>query len=258
MNIANKSFYNITHNKAKKSVDIDIYGAIIGGGENDKWDETDFTLDDFKNGLGEVENFDVINMNVSSPGGSMIVASAMMSILQTYKNKGVTINARILGLAASAASYLVMVADNIYIGRTAMMMVHKPMVNSLFFTANATQLRKIASELDSMEDGILMNAYMMKATQELSREKLKNFIEEETWFSSDECKKYFNINLIEDEFEMVARLNKNDFDILSQYKNTPKTFIESPSINNTNNTKINAIKTTSNKKQKIKLELDLI
>ncbi|MGJ0846625.1 head maturation protease, ClpP-related [Tissierella praeacuta] len=245
-----KQFYNVIHNKASNSVDIDIYGAIISGGKDNKWDDTDFTLDDFKEKLDEIEKFDTINLNISSPGGSVFVASAMMSILQMHKNRGVKVNAYIMGLAASAASYLVMVADNIYMGKTAMLMIHKPLISSFFFTANATQLRKIAEELDNMEDGILMNAYMMKATKELNKDKLKDFIEKETWFSSDECQRYFNVELIEDEFEIAAKLNQDDIDILSKYRNTPQIFrgVQRQNIN----------QTTNLQKQKIQLELDLI
>ena len=252
----NTKFYNVVYNKSSKSVDVDIYGAIVGGGKESKWEESDFTLDELRDKLEEADGFDTINLNISSPGGSVFVASAMMSILQKYKNKGVTVNAYVMGLAASAASFLIMMADNIYMGKTAMLMVHKPLISSLFFTANATNLRKYADELDDMENGVLINAYMMKATKSLSKDKLKAFIEKETWLTSDECKEYFDIKLIEDDVSIAASLSKEDYDILSKYHNTPQKFKNAKIISNsaTNGEKVeNALK-----KKKLQAELDIL
>ena len=161
-----------------------------------------------------------------------------------------------MGLAASAASFLIMMADNIYMGKTAMLMVHKPLISSLFFTANATNLRKYADELDDMENGVLINAYMMKATKSLSKDKLKDFIEKETWLTSDECKEYFDIKLIEDDVSIAASLSKEDYDILSKYHNTPQKFKNAKIISNsaTNGEKVeNALK-----KKKLQAELDIL
>lgn len=265
----NSKFFNVSYNKTSKIVNIDIYGAIVGGGKDSKWDNMDVTIEDFKEALEEKEDFDTINININSPGGSVFTAVAMMSILQKHQKKGVTVNAYIDGLAASAASFLAMVADNIYIGKSAMLMIHKPLISSLFFVANATKLRKIAKQLDDMEDGSLINAYMSKATDELTEKKIKSMLEEETWLSSDEAKKYFDIELIEDELEATACLDNNGIDILSKYKNLPsniKDLINKKKESNENqpifekkaknNKKSNP--TNSKLKEKIKLELELI
>lgn len=245
----NKQFYNVIHNKNSNSIEINIFGEIIGGSKENKWDDTDFTLEDLRDELENAGDFDEIILNISSPGGSVFVASAMMGILQKYKNKGVKIKAYVLGMAASAASYLIMIADEIYMERSAMLMIHKPLISSFFFVANATKLRKIADDLDNMEDGVLVNAYMRKATDKLSLELLKDMLEKETWLSSQEAKEYFNIDLIEDEKQMVANCFSSD--ILNSYKNIPSKFknlISSQPINKNN----------SIEKQKLKLQLELL
>lgn len=244
-----KKFYNIVYNKTSQSIEINIFGEIVGGSKDNKWDESDFTLDELRDELESANDFNEIILNISSPGGNVFVSAAMMGLLQKYKNKGVKIKAYILGLAASAASYLVMIADEIYMEKSSMIMIHKPLISSFFFMANATKLRKLADELDNMEDGVLVNAYMRKATEKLTTELLKDMLEKETWLTSQEAKEYFNINLIENETTMVASCLNSD--ILNTYKNLPSKFKnfdkkETPKLNNQLN------------KQKLKLQLDLL
>lgn len=249
-----KQFYSVYYNKDSKTVEIDIYGQIINGGKESKWDETDFTLSDLKEKLEEADDFDTIVLNVSSPGGSVFVASAMMSILQKHKNRGVKVKAYVIGVAASAASYFIMVADEIYMGESAMLMIHKPLISSLFFIANATKLRKLADDLDDMEDGVLINAYMKKATDKLTKEKLKIMLEEETWLSSGECREYFNIELIEEESDMVALMDEDYIDVLSKYQNLPNQY---KNLINNKNTQSSS-QSNDLQKQKLKLQLELI
>lgn len=243
-------FYNVVYNKSAQSVEINIFGEIVGGSKENKWDETDFTLEDLRDEIDNAGDFSEIVLNVSSPGGNVFVASAMMGILQKHKNKGVKIKAYILGMAASAASYLIMIADEIYMEKSAMLMIHKPLISSFFFVANATKLRKIADDLDNMEDGVLVNAYMRKATDKLSLESLKDMLEKETWLSSQEAKEYFDIDLIENEVNMVA--NCLDSDILNTYKNLPSRFKDFTNKSTTNN------QNNSTTKQKLKLQLELL
>lgn len=252
-----KNFYNVFYNKASKSVDIDIFGAIVSGSKESKWDDTDFTLEDLQSQLEEADDFDTINLNVSSPGGSVFVASAIMSILQKYKNKGVTVKAYILGVAASAASYLIMVADEIYMGKSAMVMIHKPLMSSVFFMANAPQLRKIADDLDDMENGVLINSYMMKATENLTKENLKTMLEKETWLSYDDMKKYFDVKLIENDVDMVACVDDSFLNYLSKYQNIPQSI--KTMLNKTNSlSPITSSFANDRKAQKLKIKLDLI
>ena len=126
----NKKFYefkNITSSEA----DLFIYGEIVQEKSVDWWtgeeSQTDVGLMDFKEQLDSIGNVQKLNIYINSVGGDVFVASTMISMLQRVKNKGTTINAYVDGLSASAASFLMMVADNVNLYKNSTVMVHKPM-----------------------------------------------------------------------------------------------------------------------------------
>ena len=116
-------FKNITSSEA----DLFIYGEIVS--EHDDWfgSDSDFALTDFKDELDNLGNIKTLSIYINSPGGDVFTASTMISMLKRLKDNGTIINAYVDGLSASAASFLMMVADNIYLYKNSIVMVHKPM-----------------------------------------------------------------------------------------------------------------------------------
>lgn len=196
-------FWEMKASANKNEADVFIYGEIVSG---DKWDESDVSITDFAKELDELnDSVNTLNLFVNSPGGSVFTTVAMMSQIERLKNK-LTVNAYVDGLAASAASFLIMAADNIYMYRNSLLMIHKPMVG-LVFGANAEQLREQAEILDKIESSTCVPAYKAKGTDKLTDEVLAEFLgEKDTWLDVYEAKQYFDIEIIDESKDVVACL----------------------------------------------------
>ena len=234
----NNKFYEIK-NIAENEFSLYVYGEIVG----DKTDslfpsKSDIDINDFKEALAGVPNGAKLNMYINSPGGSVFACSTMLSMLQRAKDRGVGIDAYIDGLGASCASWLPMIADNIFIYKNSVMMIHKPMTISF---GNANDLKKDIEVLDKLENGVIIPFYESK--MKCSLEKLKEMIDAETWLTADEIQEYFNVTLI-DEAREVTNIKS---DLFNTYKNTPNEFkqVEKPVEN---------MADTSSQQEKIKEE----
>lgn len=212
-----KKFYefkNITSSEA----DLFIYGEIVQENEVDWWtgekSQTAVGLMDFKEELDAIGNVQNLNIYINSPGGDVFTASTMISMLQRVKDKGTVINAYIDGLSASAASFLMMIANNIYVYKNSTVMVHKPMSIAI---GNANDMQKTIDALNKIEDSVMIPMYMSKA--KASEEEIKGLIDAETWLSAKEMDKYFNVTLIDEEKVAVASIKSNLF---KNYKNIPE------------------------------------
>ena len=212
----NKKFYefkNITSSEA----DLFVYGEIVQEKSVDWWtgeeSKTDVGLMDFKEQLDSIGNVQKLNIYINSPGGDVFVASTMISMLQRVKSNGTTINAYVDGLSASAASFLMMVADNVNLYKNSTVMVHKPMS---FAIGNANDMQKTIDALNKIEESVMMPMYMNKS--KVDEKEIKSLIDAETWLSAKEMDKYFNVTLLDEEKAAVASISSNLF---KNYKNVP-------------------------------------
>lgn len=237
-----KKFYefkNITTSEA----DLFMYGEIVQEKSVDWWtgeeSQTDVGLMDFKKELDDIGNVQTLNLYINSPGGDVFTASTMISMLKRLKDKGTTINAYVDGLSASAASFLMMVADNVYLYKNSTVMVHKPMSIAI---GNANDMQKTIDALNKIEDNVMLPMYMSKS--KVSEEEIKGLIDDETWLSASEMDKYFNVTLLNDEKTAVASIKS---DLFKNYKNVPD-FIKNSLENEENSEKIveSSEKTTEN------------
>ena len=212
----NKKFYefkNITSSEA----DLFVYGEIVQEKSVDWWtgeeSKTDVGLMDFKEQLDSIGNVQKLNIYINSPGGDVFVASTMISMLQRVKSNGTTINAYVDGLSASAASFLMMVADNVNLYKNSTVMVHKPIS---FAIGNANDMQKTIDALNKIEESVMMPMYMNKS--KVDEKEIKSLIDAETWLSAKEMDKYFNVTLLDEEKTAVASISSNLF---KNYKNVP-------------------------------------
>lgn len=234
-----KKFYefkNITSSEA----DLFVYGEIVQEKSVDWWtgaeSQTDVGLMDFKEQLDSIGNVQKLNIYINSPGGDVFAASTMISMLQRVKDKGTTINAYVDGLSASAASFLMMVADNVNLYKNSTVMVHKPMS---FAWGNANEMQKTIDALNKIEESVMMPMYMNKS--KVDEKVIKSLIDAETWLDAKEMDKYFNVTLIGEEKTAVASISS---DLFKNYKNVPD-FIKNSlkTVQNSENIEENAQKT---------------
>lgn len=215
-------FYNFSGSNSE--ADLYLYGAIV----SDKWCEDDVDFKDFKNKIEELNANSTLNVYVNSPGGEVFTTQSIISLLKRAKlNKNITLNFYIDGLGASCASWLPMLADNLYIYDGSMLMLHKPM--TYCFGANANDLRKEIELLDKLEDSEMIPMYMSKAKEGVTEDDIRNMLTKETWLTSKEIEEYFNVTLLEDSRQLVACVDNKMF---KNYKNVPSSLLENKEVSN--------------------------
>jgi len=156
-----------------------------------------------------------IHLRVNSPGGSVFAARAMEQAIREHSAKVV---AHIDGLAASAASFLVMAADHIEMAPGSFMMIHKAWT---FAYGNSDDLLKTSEMLDQI-DGSLVSTYSSATGQ--SEESIRSWMTDETWFDADRA---VELGFAHSVYEQDAQnqqsgsQNKADWD-LSAYAHAPQ------------------------------------
>ncbi len=211
-----KKFYEFK-NISPSTADLFIYGEIVQEKSVDYWtgeeSQTDVGLMDFKKELDDIGNVQKINLYINSPGGDVFTASTMISMLQRKKDAGAHIDAYVDGLSASAASFLMMVADNLYLYKNSTVMVHKPMSWSV---GNAIDMQKTIDALNKIEENVMLPMYMNKS--KVSEDEIRSLINDETWLSASDMDKYFNVTILNEEKVAVANIHSNLF---KNYHNVP-------------------------------------
>lgn len=119
-----------------------------------------------------------IHLRINSPGGSVFDAEAIQTALQQHKARVV---AHIDGMAASAATYVALAADEVEMSDGAMFMIHNAWT---FAFGNASELVDTAALLEKI-DANLLRDYQAKTGA--SAEQIKQWMDAETWFNAEEA-----------------------------------------------------------------------
>ena len=67
-----------------------------------------------------------MRLRINSPGGCVFTALSIFDTLKSARERGVYVQAEIMGLAASAASFVMLAADKVIISQNSQVMVHEP------------------------------------------------------------------------------------------------------------------------------------
>lgn len=119
-----------------------------------------------------------IHLRINSPGGSVFAARAIEQALRDHPARVV---AHIDGLAASAATFIAMAADEIIIGQGSLFMIHKAW--SVAF-GNADDMMTTAALLEKI-DGTLAQTYAARTGADVKT--ISDWMAAETWFSAQEA-----------------------------------------------------------------------
>lgn len=121
-----------------------------------------------------------IVVSINSPGGDVFAGFEIYNMLAARKG-GTTV--RVMGLAASAASYIAMAADpgKLQMCRASMMMIHNPWS---WAYGNAEEMRKQAEVLDAI-GSVMVDIYMQRAT--CAEEELRAMLDAERYLSPTEA-----------------------------------------------------------------------
>lgn len=115
---------------------------------------------------------------INSPGGDVFDAFAIYNALRRYAGKVTT---RVDGVAASAASLIVMAGDRVVMPENAMLMIHNPWTVAV---GGSEDLRNVAEMIDKARDGIVA-AYRNKSGK--TDEELIAMMDATTWLTASEA-----------------------------------------------------------------------
>lgn len=172
------NFFEIK-NLSENTAEIRIYGTITKWA----WEEYgEVSSANFAKELQKLKNVSHINLRINSPGGDVFEASAIYNLLKDYaKVNNVKITGYIDGLAASAASFLVLCASKVVMGIGALYMIHNPLSSAY---GNVEKLKKQIELLDTVKEAIL-DIYCSKS--KLSREEISEKMNNEKWYRATEA-----------------------------------------------------------------------
>lgn len=155
---------------------VNIKGAIVAS--SDKWIYDLFDIEatspkDVTKAIEEANGSD-LEVIINSGGGSVFDGSEIYYELKNYHGD---VEGRIVGLAASAASFIAMGCDTLKIAPTGQMMVHN---SSTFAMGDYHEMDK-ASEMLQNTNKTIVNAYRLKSG--LEEQELLELMDKETWMT---------------------------------------------------------------------------
>jgi ATP-dependent Clp endopeptidase proteolytic subunit ClpP len=154
-----------------------VLNTVIGQGD---LFEPGTTAKDFLGSLTKATGGDKqtpLNIIINSPGGNVHDGLEMYNALREYANS----TAVIVGVAASAASFVAMGAARVAINRSAQLMIHLPKTGVY---GNATEVQQTAEALEKMGQSI---AEIYVAKTGLPKEIVMELMAAETWMTAEEA-----------------------------------------------------------------------
>lgn len=167
-----KTWYSITA-KGEASAEIAIFGPI-----GNTWDGEGVTAAKFIADLKAIKA-PAITLSVNSPGGSLFDGLAIYNALA---QSGKAITGKVMGVAASAASIVLMACSKIVMPKNSHMMVHK---GSNIVYGNADEMREMANVLDTL-DASIAATYSARTGKPV--DEIKAMLDSgDTWLTADQA-----------------------------------------------------------------------
>lgn len=195
--------------EGKNKCSLYFYGDIVSETWQSMWYEEDKCPQDIADFLNQLEGHEEIDIYFNSGGGDVFAGLAIYNQLKRYNGHKV---GYVDGMAASIASVIMFACDELHFATGAQAMIHKPLCVAI---GNADYFAKVIKDLNLCEESIL-DVYMLHTHEGVTRDEIKNFMSEETWFSGAELAEYFDIEV--EAREAVAACVSDYFD---KYKNVP-------------------------------------
>lgn len=171
----------------------------------------------------EVNGLDVdtLNIRINSPGGDVFTARAMQTALAQHPAHVVV---HVDGLAASAATFLAMGANEVRISEGAFFMIHQ---GWSFVVGNANELRSQAALLDVVDDNI---AHEYAKRTGLDYDTITKMMADETWMIGQQAVDNGFADRLADIITGTEPLIENRVFDLSAYRHPPKNYQPTHSV----------------------------
>lgn len=126
-----------------------------------------------------------IRVHLNSPGGDVFAATTIANALRDQQvSKGRAVETIVDGLAASAATIIMMAGRPVKVADNAVVMIHNPWSVGV---GNAAQMRKMAEDLDTIRDTIVATYQWHSA---LDAADIIALMDAETWMSAEDAVTY--------------------------------------------------------------------
>ncbi len=124
---------------------------------------------------------DDILIKLNSPGGDVFEGIEIYNYLKDHPSK---VTVEVVGVAASAATFIISGADKVVMNTGTTIMIHEA---STFTWGNKQDIQKTLNALETIDESIV-SIYVEKTGQ--SEQQLIDWMNEETWFTSQEAVDY--------------------------------------------------------------------
>lgn len=149
-----------------------LFGTIISE-EAQRWASDDVTPSQIESFLRNCADEDDIEIEMNSPGGSVLAGIAIANLFKNAKQK---VTCTIYGMAASMGSVIACAADEVKAFKSAFMMIHNPWTMAM---GDSNEMRKVADTLDTFRDAII--GFYLSKFDGKTREDLIALMDAETW-----------------------------------------------------------------------------
>lgn len=198
--------FDVVAKAGDEEATIYLYDMIVSTDEEAEW-WGGISPQAFIKALNEI-TAGTIHLRVNSPGGSVFAARAIEQAIREHKS---TIIVHVDGLAASAASFLIMAANEIHMAPGSFLMIHKAWT---FMYGNADDLRKESELLDQI-DVSMAKTYAKRSGQ--NETSITEWLADETWIEASRAVELGFADLVAEE---KAKAKAADWD-LSAYQHAP-------------------------------------
>ena len=182
-------------NETNEEADLFFYGDIVSSWWG-SWDDTDQYPERVKNFLDGAKG-KKLNIHINSGGGSVFAGIAIYNMIKNHDGETVTY---IDGMAASIASVIALASDKVVMRTGSTLMIHKPSY-CVWGSYNADDFEKMAKELNAVQ-ACIMQVYKENMAEGADIKAIEKMVNAETYMTSDEAQKYFNIEV--EELQAVA------------------------------------------------------
>lgn len=195
-------------------VTLNFYGDICGAQWESEWYEEDKCPQDISDFFNSIPDNKDIDMYFNSGGGDAYAGVAIGNIIRRHKGKT---RGFVDGIAASAASVILFSCDEVIVNVGGQIMIHKPMT---WAGGNADDFKVAINRLNQCQNSIV-DTYMEKAKEGVTRDQINALVNKETWFDVTKAQQYFNV-----EAGTGATVAACNSEYYGRYKNTPANLLK--------------------------------
>lgn len=120
-------------------------------------------------------------LRVNCPGGDVFAMQAIMNSLRAASERGVRLAGQVDGVAASAATGILAICDEVVMGPGTQYMIHNSQGMAM---GDRNDLRALADLMEKVDGGILQ-AYMDKSGKPEAT--IRGWMDAETWFTAEQA-----------------------------------------------------------------------